>query len=37
LTPGHNLEVWLQPEYQTLLRNGLRWCAQVGEFAQGAK
>jgi uncharacterized protein len=37
LTPGHNLEVWLQPEYQTLLRNGLRWCAQVGAFAQGAK
>jgi uncharacterized protein len=37
LTPGHNLEVWLRPEYQRLLRNGLGWCAQVGEFAQGAK
>lgn len=27
LTPGHNLEVWLHPEFQTLLRNGLLWCA----------
>lgn len=27
LTPGHNLEVWLHPSYQTLLRNCLRWCA----------
>jgi type 1 glutamine amidotransferase len=27
LTPAHNLEVWLHPEFQTLLRNGLRWCA----------
>lgn len=26
LTPGHNLEVWLQPEYQQLILNGLRWC-----------
>jgi type 1 glutamine amidotransferase len=25
LTPGHNREVWLHPEYQTLLRNGLVW------------
>jgi type 1 glutamine amidotransferase len=27
LTPGHNLEVWLEPAYQTLLHNALRWCA----------
>lgn len=27
LTPGHNLEVWLHPSYQALLRNCLRWCA----------
>ncbi len=26
LTPGHNLEVWLHPSYQTLIRNALRWC-----------
>ena len=26
LTPGHNLEVWLHPSYQALLRNCLRWC-----------
>jgi type 1 glutamine amidotransferase len=26
LTPGHNLEVWLHPSYQALLRNALRWC-----------
>ena len=26
LTPGHSLEVWLHPSYQTLLRNSLRWC-----------
>ena len=26
LTPGHNAEVWLHPEFQTLLRNGLLWC-----------
>lgn len=26
LTPGHNVDVWLHPSYQTLLRNGLRWC-----------
>lgn len=25
LTPGHNLEVWLHPAYQALLRNALRW------------
>lgn len=27
LSPAHNLETWLHPEFQTLLRNGLRWCA----------
>jgi uncharacterized protein len=27
LTPGHNLEVWLQPSFQALLRNSLEWCA----------
>lgn len=27
LTPGHNLEVWLQPEFQKLLMNGLNWLA----------
>src|SRR5215211_5193131 len=26
LTPGHNLEVWLHPSFQTLLRNCLGWC-----------
>ena len=26
LTPGHNLEVWLHPDYQTLIGNALRWC-----------
>jgi type 1 glutamine amidotransferase len=25
LTPGHNLDVWLQPSYQTLIQNALRW------------
>lgn len=29
LTPGHNLEVWLQPSYQALLRNALRWCGRI--------
>jgi type 1 glutamine amidotransferase len=28
LTPGHNLEVWLHPSYQALLRNALEWCSQ---------
>lgn len=27
LTPGHNLEVWQHPTYQTIIRNALRWCA----------
>ncbi len=26
LTPGHNLPVWLQPAFQRLLSNTLRWC-----------
>lgn len=29
LTPGHNAEVWVHPEFQTLLRNALLWCAGV--------
>ena len=27
LSPGHNLQVWLHPSFQALIRNGLRWCA----------
>ncbi len=26
LTPGHNLEVWLQPGFQSLLRHAMDWC-----------
>jgi type 1 glutamine amidotransferase len=29
LTPGHNLEVWLHPAFQALLRNALRWCGKM--------
>lgn len=29
LTPGHNLDVWLHPSYQALLRNALRWCGKI--------
>jgi uncharacterized protein len=29
LTPGHNVEVWLHPSFQTLLRNTLRWCGKI--------
>jgi type 1 glutamine amidotransferase len=29
LTPGHNLEVWLHPQFQTLLNNALRWIAKL--------
>lgn len=29
LTPGHNLEVWLHPSFQTLLINCLRWCGKL--------
>jgi type 1 glutamine amidotransferase len=28
LTPGHNVEVWLHPSCQTLIRNALRWCGE---------
>ena len=27
LTPGHNLPVWHNPNYQKVLENALRWCA----------
>lgn len=27
MTPGHNLPIWLAPEYQTMLKNALLWCA----------
>jgi len=26
LTPGHNVEVWLEPAYQQLILNAMRWC-----------
>jgi uncharacterized protein len=26
LTPGHNVEIWLHPDFQTLIGNALRWC-----------
>jgi type 1 glutamine amidotransferase len=29
LTPGHNLEVWLHPAYQTLVLNAMRWCGKL--------
>lgn len=29
LTPGHNVEVWLHPEFQKLLWNGLQWLAKL--------
>lgn len=29
LTPGHNLEVWLHPSFQALLRNTLLWCGKM--------
>ena len=29
LTPGHTVEVWLHPSFQTLLRNALRWCSKM--------
>ncbi|HOB20225.1 MAG TPA: ThuA domain-containing protein [Candidatus Atribacteria bacterium] len=28
ITPGHNLEVWLEPSFQRLLRNAVDWCLQ---------
>lgn len=30
LTPGHNLPVWLQPAYQSLIGNALRWACGPG-------
>lgn len=30
LTPGHNLNVWLNPNFQKLLHNSLRWCSGEG-------
>ncbi len=30
LTPGHNLEVWLHPSFQSLILNSLRWCGKIG-------
>jgi type 1 glutamine amidotransferase len=27
LTPGHNLEVWMEPAYQKLILNTLHWCS----------
>src|SRR5262245_15923625 len=29
LTPGHNLEVWQHPAYQTVILNALRWCGKA--------
>ena len=26
LTPGHNMEVWLNPTYQNILINAIKWC-----------
>lgn len=30
LTPGHNPEGWVEPAYQSLLRNCLGWCTGTG-------
>jgi type 1 glutamine amidotransferase len=27
ITPGHNLEVWLNPSFQTIIKNSIKWCA----------
>jgi type 1 glutamine amidotransferase len=29
ITPGHFLEVWIHPDFQTLLRNVLNWCGGI--------
>jgi type 1 glutamine amidotransferase len=29
LTPGHGCEVWLQPSYQSVIYNALRWCGDM--------
>jgi len=31
LTPGHNVEIWLNPSFQALLVNTLKWCGKIGE------
>lgn len=31
LTPGHTLDVWLAPDFQRLLLNGLAWCLKEKE------
>ncbi len=31
LTPGHNLEVWLDPAYQAFIRASIEWCAGAKE------
>jgi type 1 glutamine amidotransferase len=33
LTPGHNVEIWQHPSFQTLTINALRWCSKT--LAQG--
>jgi uncharacterized protein len=32
LTPGHNVEIWRHPMFQTLLLNALRWTAKINDF-----
>jgi type 1 glutamine amidotransferase len=27
LSPGHNVDVWLHPAFQALVKNALRWCS----------
>ena len=29
LTPGHNLEVWLHPDFQRLILHSLQWCGRM--------
>jgi type 1 glutamine amidotransferase len=29
LTPGHNLEIWLHPAFQSLVLQSLRWCGKI--------
>lgn len=36
ISPGHNVEVWLQPSFQTVLLNALRWCGARGPGAKDA-
>ena len=37
ITPGHNLEVWLNSNFQRLLRNALLWCARVDPESGGGR